>query len=121
LGHAHEEKICQKTYERLDEFANVRRLYAEPDPPKARFQNGVEIAWLNIFRVRALCIAIHGYDEEMENWDQTPFHNNEIGSADVNTLAVSGTVVHLVEGHADTRKRWTANLVTFSDKERRNF
>ena len=34
------------------------------------------------------------------------------------TLAVSGTVVPLVEGHADTRKRWTANLVTFSDKER---
>ena len=40
------------------------------------------------------------------------------GSAGVKTLAVSGSVVPLVEGHADTRKRWTANLMTFSDTAR---
>ena len=40
------------------------------------------------------------------------------GSADVKTLAVAGSVVPLVEGHADTRKRWTANLATFADTAR---
>ena len=55
---------------------------------------------------------------EMENWDQTPVHHNESGSQNVSTLAVAGGNVPLVEGHTDTRKRWMANLVTFSNKER---
>ena len=54
----------------------------------------------------------------MENWDQSPFHNNESGSKDVCTLAVRGSLVPIVEGHAETRERWTANLTTFSNKER---
>ena len=77
-----------------------------------------EIGWLNAFRVRAACEAIHGYDPEMENFDQSPFHANETGSKNVSTLAVAGLEVPLVEGHADTRERWTGNFTTFSDKQR---
>jgi hypothetical protein len=54
----------------------------------------------------------------MENWDQSPFHANESGSANVPTLAVAGGIVPLVEGHAAPRQRWTANLTTFSNKDR---
>ena len=94
---------------------NANRKYKVP---KWVMGERLEIAWKNIARIRALCLACHGYDPQMENWDQSPFHNNETGSADVKTLAVSGSVVPLVEGHADTRKRWTANLTTFSDTAR---
>ena len=86
---------------------NANRKYKVP---KWIMGERLEIAWKNIARIRALCLACHGYDPQMENWDQSPFHNNETGSANVKTLAVSGSVVPLVEGHADTRKRWTANL-----------
>ena len=79
---------------------------------------GMEIGWLNVARVRALCLAVHGYDPEIENWDQIPFHHNESGSQNVTTLAVAGATVPLVECHAMTRERWTANLTTFSNEER---
>jgi hypothetical protein len=78
----------------------------------------LEAFWITVFRIRALCLAIHGYDPEMENFDQTPYHANESGSQDMRTLAVAGLKVPLVEGHADTRVRWTANLTTFSNAER---
>ena len=71
-----------------------------------------------VFRIRALCVALHGYDPEMENFDQTPYHANESGSQNAKTLAVAGEKVPLIEGHADTRVRWTANLITFSNAER---
>ncbi len=86
--------------------------------PKAVMAERLEIGWLNVARVRALCLATHGYDPEIENWDQSPFHNNESGSANVSTLAVAGSTVPLVDGHADTRERRTANLTTFSNKAR---
>ena len=86
--------------------------------PKAIMAERLEIGWCNGARVRALCLAVHGYEPEMENWDQSPFHNNESGSQNAPTLAVAGSKVPLVEGHADTRARWTANLTTFSNKER---
>ena len=55
----------------------------------------------------------------MENFDQTPYHSNEVGSQNAPTLALVGSnEVPLVEGHSATRKRWTANLTTFSDKSR---
>ena len=78
----------------------------------------MEIGWLNVARVRALCLAVHGYDPEIENWDQIPFHHNESGSQNATTLAVAGATVPLVECHAMTRERWTANLTTFSNEER---
>ena len=75
---------------------------------------------LNVARVRSLCLAVHGYDPEIENWDQSPFHHNESGSQNMTTLAVAGkgAIVPLVEGHSATRERWTANLTTFSNEER---
>ena len=86
---------------------------------KQILEERLTIWWLNLARVRALCEAVFGYDPEMENWDQSPFHHNEIGSQNARTLAVHGSIeVPLVEGHADTRLRWTANLTTFSNKER---
>ena len=70
-------------------------------------------------RVRALCICVFGYDPEMENWDQTLFHRNEVGSQDARTLASEGSMtVPLIEGHSDTRYRWFANLTTGSNKDR---
>ena len=80
----------------------------------------LEIGWLNVARVRALCLAAHGYDPEIENWDQSPFHHNESGSQNMTTLAVVGAAanVPLIECHAMTRERWTANLTTFSNEER---
>ena len=78
----------------------------------------LQIGWLNCARVRKLCQLAFGYDPEQENWDQSPFQHNEIGSQNAKTLAVKGWLVPLVEGHADTRARWTANLTTFSNHER---
>ena len=86
---------------------------------KPLLEERLTIWWLNLARVRALCEAAFGYDPEIENWDQSPFHHNEIGSQNARTLAICGSIeVPLVEGHADTRMRWTANLTTFSNKDR---
>jgi hypothetical protein len=97
---------------------SMRKANRKYKVPKAVMEERLEIAWCNGARVRALCFAVHGYEPEMENWDQSPFHGNESGSANVPTLAVAGGIVPLVEGHAATRERWTANLTTFSNKER---
>ena len=78
----------------------------------------LEAFWITVFRIRALCMEIFGYDPDMENFDQTPYHANESGSQDARTLAVAGEKVPLIEGHGATRIRWTANLTTFSDAER---
>ena len=81
---------------------------------KALLEERLTIWWLNLARVRALCEAVFGYDPEIDSWDQSPFHHNEIGSQNARTLAICGPIeVPLVEGHADTRVRWTANLTTF--------
>ena len=86
---------------------------------KPILEERLTIWWLNLARVRAFCEAVFGYDPDMENWDQSPFHHNEIGSQNARTLAICGSIeVPLVEGHADTRMRWTANLTTFSNKDR---
>ena len=78
--------------------------------PKAVMAERLEIGWLNVARIRALCLAEFGYDPEIENWDQSPFHHNESGSQNMPTLAVAGNgaIVPLIEGHSATRERWTA-------------
>ena len=48
--------------------------------PKHVLEERMKLWWISVFRIRALCLAIHGYDPEMENWDQNHFHNNESGS-----------------------------------------
>ena len=78
-----------------------------------------EIGWLNVVRIRTLAVETLGYDLSMENWDQTPFHHNEGGSKNVPTLAAIGQcIVPVIEGHSDTKERWTLNTATFSDKQR---
>ena len=86
--------------------------------PKHVLAERLEIWWLNLVRIRKLALLVLGYDPTMENWDQSPYHNNEVGSQNKAVLAVAGSDVPLVEGHSDCRERWTANLTTFSDKER---
>ena len=77
-----------------------------------------DIFWHSVFKVRAACEALFGYDPGMENFDQSPYYHNESGSKNVSTVAVAGMVCPLVEGHADTRARWTGNYTTFSEKSR---
>jgi hypothetical protein len=87
--------------------------------PKWVLAERLGIGWINQARIRALCEEVHGYDLEFENWDQSPFHNNESGSQNVRTLAIAGAnEVPLIENHSDVRERWTGNFTTFSDKER---
>ena len=96
----------------------MRKANRKYKVPKAVMAERLEIAWCNAARVRALCFAVHGYEPEMENWDQSPFHNNESGSAGTSTLAVAGGLVPLAEGHAAARERWIAKLTTFSNAGR---
>ena len=88
--------------------------------PLPLLRERLERSWLNVYRVRAACHALLGYDMEMENWDQSPFHHNETGSHNSKTLEIAGVNVPLVEGHDATRSRWTANFTCFSDKARLN-
>ena len=73
--------------------------------PKHVLSERLEIGWCNVARVRACCLATQGYDPDVENVDQSRFHNNESGSQNASTLAVAGSIVPLVEGHADTREK----------------
>ena len=78
----------------------------------------LEIYWLNLAKVRMLCILVFGYDPDMSNWDQTPYHENEVGAQAGKTLAIAGAVEVPVNEHPGvTHSRWTANLTTFSNKE----
>ena len=61
---------------------------------------------------------ILGYEPEMEKFDQSPYHNNEVGSQDKPVLAIKGAKVPLAEGNSDVKQRWTANLTTFSNMDR---
>ena len=64
-------------------------------------------------------MEVFAYDPEIENWDQSPCHNNERGSQGTTTLSVKGASrVPLIEGHSDTRERWTGNFTTWSNKNR---
>ena len=63
--------------------------------PKAIMAERLEIGWLNVARVRALCIEVNGDDPEVEKFDQSPSHHNESGSQNTTTLAgpeAGGTV-----------------------------
>ena len=72
-----------------------------------------------MFRLRALAIEVLGYDLEMENFDQSPYYRNASGSSNTKTIDLTGTnEVTLIEGHADTRDRWTFNAMTWSNVER---
>ena len=48
--------------------------------PKHVLNLRLDCFWISVFRVRALCVEIHRYDPEIENFDQTPYYHNECGS-----------------------------------------
>ena len=87
--------------------------------PKWLVAERLEIWWLTLARIRTLCIEVNGYDPEMENFDQSPFHNNETGAQDKPVLALAGSnAVPLLEGRHDVLQRWTGNFTTWSNPER---
>lgn len=87
--------------------------------PKAVLAERLEEWWRIIFRLRTLALEVLGYDLEMENWDQSPYYRNESGSSNTGTIDMSGlNEVTLIEGHADTRDRWSFNAMTWSNVER---
>ena len=64
--------------------------------------------WIALFSIRMFIYLKFGYDPDMRNIDQLPFHRNEAGSAARNTLALTGApIVPLIENHAATRERWS--------------
>ena len=43
-----------------------------------RMGERLEMSWTNVARVRALCLAVFGYDPEIEDWDQTHFTTTRV-------------------------------------------
>ena len=82
--------------------------------PRPIVKERMEINWINLFRSRYFIVLAFGYDQLPLNFDQSPFHHNEIGSQNKPTLAVTGSTVPVVEGNSDVQSRWTANLTTQS-------
>ena len=77
------------------------------------------ITWLNVVRVRCLCLLAHGYDPVIEAWDQKPFHFNESGSQMRKTLHWKGVPeVPLKECQSATRMRWSATTYCSTDPTR---
>ena len=88
--------------------------------PKAVCYERLELWWISVARVRALAEMTLGYDLDMENFDQSPFYRNESGAQNKATLAVAGeNKVALIEGHCDTKARWTGNFTTWSNKDKK--
>ena len=83
--------------------------------PRHIMKERLEIVWCNIFKIRRLMARCFGYDPIIENFDQSPFHMNEVGSKAAGSLTIcGGGSVALVEGHAATRERWSANTMVAS-------
>ena len=55
---------------------------------RAVLKERLQIFWVNLFRVRKLIQLTFGYDPDIENWDQSPYHHNETGAQDKRVLAV---------------------------------
>ena len=102
-----------------DEYGlSMRKANRRYQVPKNVLMERLEIFWLNLFRLRLLMKLLLGYEPQLENFDQSPYHNNEVGSQDKPVLAVKGGKVPLIEGNSDVKQRWTANLTTFSNVDR---
>ncbi len=60
-----------------------------------------------------------GYEPVIENFDQSPFHMNEVGSKSTGSLSIRGVgTVVLREGHAATMERSTSNTMVSSRPNR---
>ena len=76
-----------------------------------------KLYWLSTAQVRKLIQLKFGYDPAFTNVDQSPFHMNESGSCENNTIVLKGCpTVPLHENHAATRQRYSLNSVTHSDE-----
>ena len=59
---------------------SMRKANRKYEVPRAVLKERLHIGWANIFRVRKLIVDTFGYEPTILNWDQSPYHNNEIGS-----------------------------------------
>ena len=74
-----------------DDFnVTLRRPNRKFKVPRWVLKERLGIWWLNLFRIRKLCLLVFGYDRGMENFDQSPYHKNESGSQNVGTLSMQG-------------------------------
>ena len=71
---------------------SMRRPNRKYKCPRHVVAERMRLWWISVFRIRALCMEVFGYDPEIENWDQSPFHNNESGSQGTRTLSVKGAL-----------------------------
>ena len=104
----------------MNEFGlSLRKPNRRYKVPKRIIEERLEIWWINLHRLRALAVECLGYDLEMENFDQSPFHNNETGAQDKPSLSLTGSCsVPLVEGRHDVLERWTGQFTTWSNADR---
>jgi hypothetical protein len=58
--------------------------------PRKVLLERLEITWLNVFSVRKFIQLHFGYDTVIDNFDQSPFHMDEIGSKQAKSLAIRG-------------------------------
>ena len=83
--------------------------------PRAVLALRLMLWWIAVAKIRKLVQLHFGYEPEAKNVDQSPFHMNEAGSQECNTLALKGApTVPLIENHAATRERWSLNSITDS-------
>ena len=104
---------------RKDYNVSLRKPNKRWKVPRRVLLSRVRIMWLNLIRVRVLAYLSLGYEPEVDNADQKPFHLNESGSKDLRTLELKGArAVTLKEIHSETRARWTCQTMCTSSKER---
>jgi hypothetical protein len=91
---------------------SMRMANRKYEVPRKIQKERLEVMNVNLFRIRQFILLEFGYDPDILNWDQSPFHHNESGAQDKRVVAVVGSKVPIVQGHTDSMKRWTANLTT---------
>ena len=94
---------------------SMRRANRKCVVPRHVQKERLEMGWVSLFRIRLFMRLAFGYEPVLYNFDQSPYHHNETGSQNKATLGVRGSTVPVVEGNADVKSRWTANLTTCSE------
>ena len=104
----------------MDEFGlSLLKANRRYKVAKRVLEERLELWWITLHRLRALAVKCLGYDLEMENFDQSPFHNNETGAQNKSILGLSGSPsVPLIEGRQDVLERWTGQFTTWSNADR---
>ena len=97
---------------------SMRRANRKYEVARPVVKERFEIFLITLYRIRLFIFKRFGCWPEVENSDQSPYHNNETGSQNKPVLGVRGSKIPIIEGNDDVKTRWTANLTTFSDIER---